>query len=176
MFMSRGNYGICILALALVLTVVGTGWTQTAKPLSPDHVALYRQAVGLLDQAQKELDAGNLAAANSLVNQSNALFTLLQKEYATVLTQREISPQEDQQLAIGQKLADDTHVQGDRLMATAAAQEKKAQELWAQGKEADAKAVYRHSKDEYSRAQSLYVRSALQALRNQQKIFRFLAP
>lgn len=176
MFMSRGNCGICVLALALVLTLMGTGWAQTAKPTSPDHVILYKQAVGLLDQAQKELDAGNLASSNSLVNQSNALFTLLQKEYATVLTQREISPQEDQQLAIGQKLADDTHAQGDRLMETASAGEKNAQELWAQGKEADAKAAYRQSKDECNQAQNLYVRSALQALRNQQMIFGFLAP
>ena len=61
-------------------------------------------------------------------------------------------------------------------MATAAAQDKKAQELEAQGREADSKASYRQSKDEYNQAQSLYVKSALQALRNQQRIFRFLAP
>jgi len=176
MFMSRTIYVICVLALVLALALVGVGRAQTGKPISPEHAALYRRAVTLLNQAQKELDAGNLASANSLVNQSNALFTLLQKEYATVLTQRELSPKEDQQLAINQKLADDTHAQGDRLMETASAREKNAQELWAQGREADAKAAYRQSKDEYNRAQNLYVRSALQALRNQQLIYRFLAP
>jgi hypothetical protein len=174
MFMSRGNCGICVLALALAL--VGAGWAQTAKPSSPDHAILYRRAVGLLDQVQQNLKDGDLAAAKSAVKQSNSLFTLLQKEYASVLAERELSPQEDQQLAINQKLADDTHAQADRLMATAAAQEKKAQGLEAQGQEADSKASYRQSKDGYNRAQNLYVRSGLYALRNQQLIFRFLAP
>jgi hypothetical protein len=177
MFMSRGNCGICVLALALALALVGTGWAQTAKPIfSPDHAILYRRAVGFLDQAQQKLKAGDLAGAKSLVKQSNSLFTLLKKEYGTALTERELAPQEDQQLAINQKLADDTRAQADRLMEAAAAKDKKAQELEAQGREADAKAAYRQSKDEYNQAQSLYVRSALQALRNQQMIFRFLAP
>jgi len=176
MFMSRGNCGICVLALALALALVGAGWAQTAKPISPDHAILYRRAVGFLDQAEQKLKAGDLAAAKSLVKQSNSLFTLLKNEYATVLAERELSPQEDEQLAINQKLADDTHAQADRLMATAAAQEKKAQELEAQGREAEAKASYRQSRDGYNRAQNLYVRSELHALRNQQRIFRFLAP
>src|SRR5665647_144480 len=144
MFMYRGNCGICVLALALALALVGTGWTQTAKPtFSPDHAILYKRAVGLLDQAEQKLKGGDLAAAKSLVKQSYSLFTLLQKEYASVLAARELSPQEDEQLAINQKLADDTHAQADRLMATAAAQDKKAQELETQGREADSKASYR---------------------------------
>jgi hypothetical protein len=61
-------------------------------------------------------------------------------------------------------------------MATAAAQDKKAQELEAQGREADSKAPYRQSRDEYNRAQNLYIKSSIYALRNQQRIFRFLAP
>jgi hypothetical protein len=175
MFMSRGNRGICLLALALVLTLVGTSWA--AKPtFSPDHAILYKRAVSLLDQAQQKLKAGDLAGAKSLVKQSNSLFTLLKKEYAGALTERELSLQEDQQLAINQKLADDIRAQADRLMEAAAAKDKKAQEFEAQGRETDAKASYRQSKDEYNQAQSLYVKSALEALRNQQMIFRFLAP
>ncbi len=175
MFKSRGNYGICVLALALVMALVGTGWA--AKPtFSPDHAILYKQAVSLLDQAQQKLKAGDLAGAKSMVKQSNSLFSLLKKEYAGALTEREFSPQEDQQLAINQKLADDTRAQADRLMEAATAKDKKAQELETQGREADAKAAYRQSKDEYNQAQSLYVRSTLQALRNQQMILRFLAP
>jgi hypothetical protein len=177
MFMSRNNCGIFVLALALALTLVGTGWAQTAKPtFSPDHAILYKRAVGLLDQAEQKLKAGDLAAAKSLVKQSNALFTLLKQEYTSVLAERELSPQEDEQLAISQKLADDTHAQADRLMATAAAQDKKAQELEAQGREADSKASYRQSRDDYNRAQNLYIKASFYALRNQQRIFRFLAP
>ena len=93
-----------------------------------------------------------------------------------MLAERELSPQEDEQLAINQKLADDTHAQADRLMATAAAQDKKAQELEAQGREADSKASYRQSRDDYNRAQNLYIKASIYSLRNQQRIFRFLAP
>jgi hypothetical protein len=176
MFMSRSNYGICVLALTLTLAMVGTGWSQASKPISKDHAILYRRAVGFLDQAEQKLTAGDLAGAKSLVKQSNGLFTLLKQEYTSVLAERELSPQEDEQLAISQKLADDTHAQADRLMATAAAQDKKAQELEAQGREADSKASYRQSKDGYNQAQNLYLKASIHSLRNQQRIFRFLAP
>ncbi len=66
--------------------------------------------------------------------------------------------------------------QADRLMAAVAAKDKKAQELEAQGREADSKDFYRQSKDEYNRAQDLYIKSSIYALRNQQRIFSFLAP
>ena len=46
-------------------------------------------------------------------------------------------------------------------MATAAAQDKKAQELEAQGREADSKASYRQSRDEYNRAQNLYIKASI---------------
>jgi len=176
MFMSRSNCGICLLALALALAMVGASWAQASKPISKDHAILYQRAVGFLDQAEQKLKAGDLTAAKAQVKQSNALFTLLQKEYASRLAERELSPQEDEQLAINQKLANDTHAQADGLMATAAAQEKKAQELEAQGREADSKASYRQSRDGYNQAQNLYVKSELYSLRNQQRIFRFLAP
>jgi len=174
MFMSRGNYGICVLALALAL--VGTARAQTTKPASPGHAILYGQAVSLLDQAQQKLNTGNVSVAKTLAKEANSLFTLLQKEYASVLAERELSPKEDQQLAINQKLATDAYAQGDRLMETAAAQDKKAQELEAQGREEASKASYRQSKEGYNQAQNLYIKSAIYALRNQQMIFRFLAP
>ncbi len=174
MSLFRGIFGICCLVLALTLT--NASWAQRNQPTSPDHAILYRRAVSFLDQAQQKLTTGDLAAAKSLVKQSNSLFTLLKNEYALVLAERELSPQEDQQLAVDQKLADDTHAQADRLMATAAAHEKKAQGLEAQRQEADSKASYRQSRDDYNRAQNLYIKASIYALRNQQRIFRFLAP
>jgi len=172
--MSRGTFGICLLLSAL--TLAGAGWAQTTKPTSPDHATLYRRAVSLLDQAQQKLNTGNVSVAKTLAKEANSMFTLLKNEYTSLLAERELSPKEDQQLAINQKLANDNHAQADRLMETAAAKDKQAQELEAQGREADSKAFYQQSKDGYNRAQNLYVKSALQALRNQQMIFRFLAP
>ena len=174
MSMSRGAFGIFLLFLAL--TLANAGWAQTTKPVSPDHAILYKRAVSLLDQAQQQLNAGNLSAAKSQAKEANSLFTLLKNQYASVLAEHELTPQEEQQLAINQKLASDAHAQADRLMATAAGKDKQAQELESQGREADSKASYRESRDEYNRAQNLYIKSSIYALRNQQIIFSFLAP
>jgi hypothetical protein len=122
------------------------------------------------------LIAGNISGAKAQANEANSLFTLLKNEYASKLAEHKLSPQEDHQIAINQKLAADTQAQADRLMETAASQDKEAQELEIQGREEAAQASYRQSKDGYNRAQSLYVKSALYALRNQQVLLRFLAP
>jgi hypothetical protein len=174
LFKSRNTSGIFV--LICLLTLASAAWAQTAKPASPDHAILYKRAVSLLDQAQQKLTAGNLAAAKSQAKEANSLFTILKNQYATVLTERELTPQEEEQLAINQKLAADAHTQADRLMATAAAQDKKAQELEVRGQEAASQASYRQSRDEYNRAQNLYIKSSIYALRNQQRLFRFLAP
>lgn len=177
MSQSCGNHGILILALALLLTLAGgAGWTQTIKPSSPDHIILYGRAVSLLDQAHQKLTAGDISAAKAQAKEANSLFAILKKEYAPLLAEHELSPKEEQQLAINQKLADDAHAQADRLMETAAVQEKKGQELETQGREDASQASYRQSQDEYNRAQGLYVKSTIYALRNQQMLFRFLAP
>jgi hypothetical protein len=54
-----------VLALALALALVGTAWTQTTKPTSPDHAILYRRAVSLLGQAQQKVNTGDLSEAKS---------------------------------------------------------------------------------------------------------------
>jgi hypothetical protein len=176
MFVSRRNSGICLLALALTLALVGAGWAQTPKPASPEQANAYGRAVALLEQAQQQLTAGNLPPAQAMMKQSNDLFTLLQKEHASVLAERQLSPNDDQQLAINQKLAGDAQAQADRMMETAAAREKQARELKAQGKTEATEAAYRESREGYLQAQNLSIKSAIYALRNQQIIFRFLAP
>jgi hypothetical protein len=174
MSLSRCTFGICLWITAL--TLAGSCWAQTTKPAQPGHAILYGRAVSLLDQAQQQLNAGNLAGAKTQAKEANSLFSLLKNEYASLLAERELTPQEEQQLAVNQKLAADAHAQADRLMATATAQEKKARDLEAQGREADSKALYRQSKDGYDRAQNLYIKSSIYALRNQQRIFRYLVP
>jgi hypothetical protein len=150
MFVSRRNCGICLLALALAL--VGSGWSQSAPPPASGQADVYAQAVALLEQAQQQVTTGNPSAALALVKQSNELFTRLQKECAAALAERQLSPQDDQQLAINQKLAADAQAQADRLIETAAAKKKRGQ------------------------ARTLSIKAAIYALRNQQIIFRFLAP
>jgi hypothetical protein len=175
MYLSCRNYGICLLALVLALPLAGAGWSQTATPPAPDANP-YRQAVTLLDQAEQELNAKNLSAALSLVKQTNAIFTNLQKESAAKLAERELSSQESQQLAINQKLANEAQAQADPLLETAAAKKKQAEELRTKGQAEAGDAAERESKDQYLQAQALSIKSAIYSLRNQQIIFRFLAP
>ena len=176
MIVSRSNYGLCLLALALTLALVGAGWAQTATPASPEQANHYRQAVSLLEQAEAQLTAANLSAALSLVKQSNEKFTLLQKECAAVLAERQLSSQEAQQLAINQKLAADAQAQADQLLSTAAAKKKEGQELQARGQAEAGDAALREAGKGYLQSQTLSIKSAIYALRNQQIIFRFLAP
>jgi hypothetical protein len=176
MYLSRRNYGISLLALILALALVGPGWSQTATPAAPEPANPYRQAVAYLDQAEQQLTAENLSAALALVKQSNEIFTRLQKESAAKLAERELSSQESQQLAINQKLGEEAQAKADRLLETAAAKKKQAADLRAQGQAEAGDAAERESRDQYLQAQKLSIKSAIYALRNQQTIFRFLAP
>ena len=175
MFLFRSNYGICLLALSLSLPLVGIGWGQTAPPAASVSAKDYRQAVSLLEEAQQQLDAKNLSGALSLVKQSNSIFTRLQKESAAKLAEHELTSQESQQLAINQKLATDAQGKADRLLETAGAKKKEAADLRAQGKADAGDAAERESKEQYLQAQTLSIKAAIYALRNQQIIFRFLA-
>jgi hypothetical protein len=175
MYLSCRNYGIYLLALVLALALVCPGWSQTATPTAPEANP-YRQAVALQDQAEQELNAKNLSSALSLVKQSNEIFTRLQKESAAKLAERELSAQESQQLAINQKLAEEAQTKADGLLVTAAAKKKQADELRSKGQAEAGDAAERESKEEYLEAQTLSIKSATYALRNQQIIFRFLAP
>jgi hypothetical protein len=168
---------ICsICGLALVLALVGTGWAQTSKTSLSDHADHYRQAVSFLDQAQQKLNAGDVSAAKSMAKEANSLFTLLQKECASELADRQINPKEEQQLAINQKFATDHIAQADRLMEQAAANKQKGRKLASQGQEGQSQKYYRQAKDENEQAQQLFIRAQIFALRNQQLIFSFLAP
>jgi hypothetical protein len=172
---SRVSHGIFFFLLALPLVQANDVWAQTIKPASPGHTILYRRAVSLLDQAEQKLAKGDITGAKAQAKEANSLFTILKKEYGAAMAGHALSPEEEQQLAISQKLAADAQTEADLLMETAAAHEKQAQKLEAQGQEEAAKAFYRQSKDAYNRAQSLYVKSSISSLRIQQRLFRFLA-
>ncbi|MCK9377553.1 MAG: hypothetical protein M0P73_15550 [Syntrophobacterales bacterium] len=170
----RGNHVLG--ALALVLALAGSGWAQTPPPAASAPADLYRRAVTSLEQAEQQLNAGNIVDAKTQARQANALFTLLQKDSAKLLEERKLTPQEEQQLAITQKLADDTQTEAERLMASARDKEKQGRELAAQGKGEASQASYRASREDYHQAQILSIKSLIHALHNQQQIFQFLGP
>ena len=176
MYLFRRNNGICLLALALILSLVGAGWGQTGTPTASEPAKNYGQAVSLLDQAEQELNAKNLSAALSLVKQTNAIFTNLQKESAAKLAERELSAKESEQLAINQKLGEEAQAKADSFLPTATAKKKQAEELRAKGQTEAGDAAERESREQYLEVQKFSIKSAIYALRNQQIIFRFLAP
>jgi hypothetical protein len=176
MYLLRRNGALIALALTLALVLTNPGWSQAPASPAPGQANQYREAVALLDQAEAQLTAQNLPGALALVKKSNELFTRLQQEGTALLAERPVSPQDDQQLAINQKLAADTQAEADKLLAAAAAKKKQAEDLEAQGKTEAGNAAYAESREGYRQAQKLSIKSAIYALRNQQIIFRFLAP
>jgi len=176
MYVSRRNYGICLMAMSLILSLVGAAWAQTATPTPSEPAKNYGQAVSLLDQAEQQLTAGNLPVALSMVKQSNSLFTLLQKDSAAKLAERELSSKESEQLAINQKLGEEAQAKADGFLPTATAKKKQAEELRAKGQAEAGDAAERESREQYLQVQKFSIKSAIYALRNQQIIFRFLAP
>jgi len=90
MSQSRCTLAICLLILAS--TLAGAGWAQTTKQASPGHAILYGRAVSLLDQAQQQLNTGNISGAKAQAKEANSLFTLLKNEYAAKLAEHELSP------------------------------------------------------------------------------------
>ena len=176
MYLFRRNYAICLMVLSLILSLVGAGWAQTATPTASEPAKTYGQAVSLLEQAEQQLTAENLSVALSLVKQSNSIFTLLQKDSAAKLAERELSAKESEQLAINQKLGEEAQAKADGFLPTATAKKKQAEELRAKGQAEAGDAAERESREQYLQVQKFSIKSAIYALRNQQIIFRFLAP
>ncbi len=141
----------------------------------PDHAILYKRAVGLLDKAEKKLTARYTAEAKALVKEANSLFTILQKECGPTQRERPLTDRELQQEAINRKLTADALAQVDRLMQSAAAKEKKSQELENRGQKEQGIIFQRQAKAEYELAHKQSIKAEIYALRTQQMLFRFLA-
>ena len=73
----------------------------------PDHKIIYKRAVTLLDNAEKKLNARFTAEAKSMAKEAKSLFAILQKECGQEQKERPLTPKEEQQDAINQKLAAD---------------------------------------------------------------------
>jgi hypothetical protein len=168
-FVSRFSYAICLLSLALV----GPAWALTPQTGESD-ASLYARAVEFLNQAEQQLAAKDLPKALAAVKKSNAIFTQLQKKSAAILKDRQLSSGDTQQLAINEKLAADAQTQADKLFVAAAAKKKQAMET--QGVTEATQTALRESREESLKSQALSIKAAIYALRNQQIIFRSLAP
>jgi hypothetical protein len=163
----------CIFALALP---AAAQQTQTAKPAcGPDHAILYKRAVGLLNQAEKKLSGRYVAEAKALVKEANNLFSIITKECGPSQKERELTEREIHQEEMNKKLAADTLAQAERLEQSAKEKEKKSDQAEAKGQKELAVDLQKKAKSEYEQAHVLFIKSEIQALRNQQLIFQFLS-
>lgn len=142
----------------------------------PDHAILYKRATALLDNAEKKLSARYTAEAKALVKEANSMFSILVKECGPAQKERLLTPKEEQQEAINQKLSTDEQTEAERLMKSAEEKEKKSTQLEATQPELSVK-YQKEAKEEYEQAHKRYIKAQIYALRNQQMVvFRFLAP
>jgi hypothetical protein len=172
--MTLPRYAAIVVGFFVALALSGATLAQTATAkCGPDHAILYKRAVGLLDQAEKKLNARYTAEAKSLVKEANSLFSILQKECGPTQKDRNLTDQEAQQEAINQKLAADEQSAAERLMKSATDKEKKAQQLEVSQTEVSLK-YQGEAKQEYEQAHKHFIKAGIYALRNQQMIFGFL--
>jgi len=168
------RYAAIVVGVLLTMGLASATLAQSPPTkCGPDHIILYKRAVGLLDQAEKKLAARYTAEAKSLVKEANSLFTILEKECGPSQKERMLTDQEAQQESINQKLCADERAQADRLMQSAEDKEKKAVQTEAAQAEVSLK-YQREAKSEYEQAHKRYIKAEIYALRNQQMVFKFL--
>jgi hypothetical protein len=180
--MTKPRLASLVFTLCLILGFVGAALAQTQtqtppttpKPAcGPDHKILYKRAVTLLDNAEKKLNAQYTAEAKAMAKEAKSLFAILQKECGQEQKERALTPKEEQQEAINQKLCADEQAAADRLMKSAEEKEKKSAQLEATQQELSIK-YQREAKAEYEQAQKRSIKAMIYSMRTQQMLFGWL--
>lgn len=182
--MSQPRFLTMVFILLLVFPLVGAALAQPGTtpsqpppprvPCGPDHQILYKRAVTLLDDAEKKLNGRFTAEAKSMAKEAKSLFAILQKECGQDQKERLLTPKEEQQEAINQKLTADEQAQADRLAKSAEDKFKKATLLETTQPEMYAK-LMREAKAENELAENRSIKAMIYALRTEQMLFSFLA-
>jgi hypothetical protein len=187
--MTQPRYVSIVFTLLLVLGFIGSALGQTQTPpqtqtpaepqyqksaCGPDHKIIYQRAVTLLDNSEKKLNARYTAEAKSMAKEAKSLFAILQKECGQDQKERALTPKEEQQEAINQKLAADEQAAAERLMQSAEEKFKKATPLETSQPEMYAQ-LMRQAKEENEQAQKRGIKAMIYAMRTQQMLFSFLA-
>ena len=148
-----------------------------AQPHKPacgqDHKILYERAVTLLDNAEKKLNAQFTAEAKSMAKEAKSLFVIIQKECGQDQKERALTPKEEQQDAINQKLSADEQAQAENLMKSADEKFKKAEKLETTQPEMYT-SLMRQAKFENEQAQKRSVKAMIYAMRTDQMLFSWL--
>jgi len=143
-------------------------------PCGPDHQILYKRAVTLLDNAEKKLNARFTAEAKSMAKEAKSLFAILQKECGQDQKDRLLTPKEQQQEAINQKMTSDEQTQADSLVKSAEEKFKKATLLGTSQPDTYNR-LMREAESENEQAEIRSIKAMIYALRTDQMLFSFLA-
>jgi hypothetical protein len=183
--MTQPRYMSIVFTVFLILGLVGAALAQaqaqppTAQPqphksaCGPDHKILYKRAVTLLDNAEKKLNSRFTAEAKSMAKEAKSLFAILQKECGQDQKERPLTPKEEQQEAINQKLAADEQAQAENLMKSAEEKFKKAEKLETTQPEMYS-TLMRQAKFENEQAQKRSIKAMIYAMRTDQMLFSWL--
>ena len=189
--MTQPRYVSMVFSLLLVLGFSSSALAQAQTPpqtqpqpqaepqtqrsaCGPDHKIIYKRAVTLLDNAEKKLNARYTAEAKSMAKEAKSLFAILQKECGQDQKQRPLTPKEEQQEAINQKLSADEQSAAERLLKSAEDKEKKSAQI--EATQGDLSVKYqREAKEEYEQAQKRSIKAMIYAMRTQQMLFSFLS-
>jgi hypothetical protein len=180
--MTKLYYGSIVSTLFLLLGFCGAALAQTPTPTQPpaakpacgpDHKILYKRAITLLDNAEKKLNSKYTAEAKSMAKEAKSLFAILQKECGQGQKERALTPKEEQQEAINQKLSAGEQTQADNLMKSAEEKFTKAQKLETAQPEMYT-TLMRQAKAENELAQKRSIKAMIYAMRTDQMLFSWL--
>ncbi len=162
--------------LPLVVLAAGLLWqTDLAAQKTPqDHQAIYERAVKLTAEAEKKLAGNYTAEAKALIKEANYLYGILQKELPEKLQNQELTPQQEEQWQINDRLGQDSTAQGERLEKASEEKQKRSDALEAKGQKEAAIKLQEEAVRELALAQKAHLRAALYHLKNLQLTFNFL--
>lgn len=163
-----GIWGICFF-LALIWHLPLQAQTKTQ-----DHHQIYDRAVKLTAEAEKKLAGNYTAEAKALIKEANYLYGILQKELPDKLQNRELTPQQEEQWNINDRLGQDSMAHGERLEKSAAEKQKQSDALEAKGQKESAVKLQEEAVRELALAQKAHLQAAIYHLKNLQMTFSFL--
>lgn len=180
--MTQPRYVSIVFVCFLLFGFIGAALAQTQPPVQPepakpacgpDHKILYKRAVNLLDNAEKKLNSRFTAEAKSMAKEAKSLFAILQKECGQNQKDRPLTPKEEQQEAINQKLAADEQAAAERLMKSAEDKSKKADKLETTQPEMYS-SLMREAKSENEQAQKRSIKAMIYSMRTDQMLFSWI--
>ena len=168
--------GMIRVALPLFGLILGILWQPVlgAQKTPQDHQAIYERAVKLTAEAEKKLAGNFTAEAKALIKEANYLYGILQKELPERLQNQELTPQQEEQWEINDRLGKDSTAQGDRLEKSAEEKQKKSDAFEAKGQQDAAVKLQEEVIRELALAQKAHLRAAIYHLKNLQLTFSFL--